>query len=165
MTPEKRYTFRLITYLTDWCTPKQVYTCFGVRSPSWTLELTNLTRTTKMGSDWWWNEKCTAFRGSFKPEIVFIWSNIALNRSFCQFRCFGEEIWKRKHFGRFWSIKVKNSTKCQRLLEIDWWRRHPLPWQRHHLTGQNRFFGINTGRRQVGHPRNPSGGEVTASAL
>lgn len=43
----------------------------------------------------WWGEKWTVFRGSFKPEFEFIWSNIALNRSFCHFRYFWSEFWKR----------------------------------------------------------------------
>ena len=111
----------------------------------------------------WWDEKCVAFRGSFKPEIVFIWSNNALNRSFCHFRCFGEEMKKRKHFGRFRSIKVKNSTKCERLVISGRWRRQGRGWQRQPLMRQRRFLAFYTRRRQEGHPRTLSGGEVTAS--
>jgi hypothetical protein len=44
---------------------------------------------------------------------VIIWSITALNRSFCHFRYFWEEIWKRKHFGCFWSIKVKKTAKSE----------------------------------------------------
>ena len=62
----------------------------------------------------WWGEKWSVFRGSFKPESDFIWSNIALNRSFCDFRCLESEFWKRSYFGRFWSIKVKKTAKYQK---------------------------------------------------
>ena len=40
---------------------------------------------TLLGFGNWWGEKWSVFRGSFKQELEFIWSNIALNRSFCDF--------------------------------------------------------------------------------
>ena len=60
------------------------------------------------------------------PKFFIIWSNIALNRFFCHFRYFWEEIWKRKHFGRFWSEKVKKTTKSQNHVENCTWRRQRL---------------------------------------
>ena len=74
----------------------------------------------------WWDEKCTSFGGSFKAKVEIIWSNIALNRSFCHFRYFWEEIWKRKHFGRFWSEKVKKTTKSQNHAENNTGRRQGI---------------------------------------
>jgi hypothetical protein len=55
--------------------------------------------------------RLTYIWGSFKPESDFLWSNIALNRSFCDFRYLESEFWKRSYFGRFWSIKVKKTAK------------------------------------------------------
>ena len=107
----------------------------------------------------WRGEKCTAFEGSFKPESVIIWSNIALNRSFCHFRYFGVKIWKKKHFGRFLSIKVKKTTKSLNLLEQYPWRRQGLEgdavkldkrrWMwRFALISQNEIWEFKGGRRQ-----------------
>ena len=57
---------------------------------------------------------------------MIIWSNIASNRLFCHFRYFGEEIWKKKHFGRFWSEKVKKTTKSPIHAENSTWRHQDL---------------------------------------
>ena len=71
------------------------------------------------GEKWiWWGEKWSVFRGSFKPESEFIWSNIALNRSFCDFRCLESEFWKRGYFGRFWSIKWRKQQSTKSKLEL-----------------------------------------------
>ena len=99
----------------------------------------------------WWGEKWSVFRGSFKSESEFIWSNIALNRSFCDFRCLESEFWKRGYFGRFWKIKwrKRQSTKnpswkykvtasrvCSwrrqtwRIIYRSWWRRQKDRWRR-----------------------------------
>ena len=137
----------------------------------------------------WWGEKWSVFRGSFKPESEFIWSNITLNRSFCDFRCLESEFWKRGYFGRFWSIKwrkrqsTKNpSWKCKLTAsrvyswrrQTRWifyrrlWRRQMERWRRQ--SGQEYFTvggdgvtkAVTSGSRAS---EEVYGGEVTASEL
>jgi hypothetical protein len=55
-------------------------------------------------------EKEPLLKGLLSPDSN-LFDQILPYRFFCHFRYFWSEFWKRKHFGRFWSIKVKKTAK------------------------------------------------------
>ena len=63
------------------------------------------------------------------PNLCILWLDFTQSRFFCHFRYFWEEFHKRSDFGRFWSIKVKKTTKSQKHVENSTWRR-----QTHNVT-------------------------------
>ena len=58
----------------------------------------------------------TLLGGRLSPNSYIIWSDFTQSRFFSHFRYFWGENHKRSIFGRFWSEKVRKTTKSQKTI-------------------------------------------------
>ena len=58
----------------------------------------------------------TLLGGRLSPNSYIIWSDFTQSRFFSHFRYFWGENHKRSNFGRFWSEKVRKTTKSQKTM-------------------------------------------------